>query len=114
MDNGQCPRSRVLQDQVLDRLGDRRIFRSILRVNLQDPSANAKVATPDGLVLNAVATLCGPGDCPTVYTTDRNTIVVQGYVVAPELASQTVPAGEALVEIPADLLALAVQNISRS
>jgi hypothetical protein len=42
---------------------------------------------------------CKDGDCPTVYRTDRGTIGVQGYVL-----DRTTPEGEALVEIPAELL----------
>ncbi len=59
--------------------------------------------------LTLVASLCGTGTCPTVYRTDRGTLVVQGYTVAPENAGIDVPAGEQLVEIPADLLAAAMQ-----
>lgn len=42
---------------------------------------------------------CKDGDCPTVYRTDRGTIGVQGY-----LLDRATPGGEALVEIPAELL----------
>jgi hypothetical protein len=42
---------------------------------------------------------CKDGDCPTVYRTDRGTIGVQGYLLDP-----ATPDGEALVEIPAELL----------
>lgn len=42
---------------------------------------------------------CGSGDCPTVYTTDRGTLAVQGYTVA-----RRVPDGEAVVEIPTEVL----------
>ncbi|MBU2670644.1 hypothetical protein KOI35_44805 [Actinoplanes bogorensis] len=56
-----------------------------------------------------VATLCGSGSCPTVYRTDRNTYVVQGYTVTGENAGLDLPPGEQLVEIPADLLAEAVR-----
>jgi hypothetical protein len=42
---------------------------------------------------------CKDGDCPIVYRTDRGTIRVQGY-----LLDRTTPDGEALVEIPAELL----------
>lgn len=42
---------------------------------------------------------CKDGDCPTVYRTDRGTIGVQGY-----LLDRATPDGEALVEIPAELL----------
>jgi hypothetical protein len=55
--------------------------------------------------LTFVTKVCGGGSCPTVYRTDRDTFVVQGYVVAPETAGVDVPAGEQLVEIPMALLA---------
>jgi hypothetical protein len=45
---------------------------------------------------------CFDGTCPTIYKTDRGTFVVQGYTVAD--AAVTPPEGEALVEIPAELL----------
>lgn len=59
--------------------------------------------------LTLVTSLCGTGSCPTVYRTDRGTLVVQGYTVTAEQADLDLPAGEQLVEIPADLLAAAMQ-----
>ena len=59
--------------------------------------------------LTLVTSLCGTGTCPTVYRTDRGTLVVQGYTVTPTNLGIEVPAGEQLVEIPADLLAAAMQ-----
>jgi hypothetical protein len=56
-----------------------------------------------------VTTLCGGGSCPTVYRTDRDTYVVQGYAVTADEAGIDLPAGELLVEIPADLLSAAVE-----
>ena len=48
---------------------------------------------------------CKNGNCPTVYRTDRGTVVVQGYAVDSEQAEGlTIPAGESLVEIPLDVL----------
>lgn len=38
---------------------------------------------------------CGRDDCPTIFTTDRGTLAVQGYVVHKPTAD-----GEAVVEIP--------------
>jgi hypothetical protein len=52
--------------------------------------------------LTQLGTDCRDGTCPTIYRSDRGTIVVQGYVVTD--AEVTVPEGEALVEIPAELL----------
>jgi uncharacterized Ntn-hydrolase superfamily protein len=50
---------------------------------------------------------CSGGSCPTVYATDRGTLVVQGAIVTdPEaLAAVNLPAHETLVEIPRELLA---------
>jgi hypothetical protein len=57
------------------------------------------------VALSVVAAWCGAGDCPTVYRTDRGTLVVQGYSFNPQDAGVTVPEGERMVEIPAELLA---------
>lgn len=44
--------------------------------------------------------------CPTIFKTDRGTVVVQGYTVADgeALAQLNLPAGEQAVEIPTSLL----------
>lgn len=49
---------------------------------------------------------CRNGTCPTVYSTDRNTYVVQGYPVTDgeALTQLSLPCGESAVEIPASLL----------
>ena len=70
------------------------------------PLTGVQEAAPQ---LTFVATLCGAGTCPTVYRTDRDTYVVQGYTVTAESAGLDLPAGEQLVEIPAALLAEAVK-----
>lgn len=49
---------------------------------------------------------CKDGDCPAVYRTDRGTVAVQGYRL-----DRTTPDGEAVVEIPAELLAEAVRAL---
>lgn len=49
---------------------------------------------------------CKDGDCPTVYWTDRGTIGVQGC-----LLDRATPEGEAIVEIPGDLLAEAARAL---
>ncbi len=59
--------------------------------------------------LTFITKICGGGGCPTVYQTDRNTYVVQGYTVTAETAGLDLPAGEQLVEIPAELLAEALK-----
>ncbi|HET8685010.1 MAG TPA: hypothetical protein VFM54_24525 [Micromonosporaceae bacterium] len=48
---------------------------------------------------------CGGGECPTVYRTDRGTLVVQGYTFPPAHAGVEIPSGEQMVEIPTELVA---------
>lgn len=73
-----------------------------------DISSTEGDVNPAELGLELVTTLCGSGTCPTVYKTNRGTLVVQGYVVQPQ-AGVDLPAGELMVEIPAELLTAAVQ-----
>jgi hypothetical protein len=49
---------------------------------------------------------CADGrTCPTVFTTDRGSVVVQGYqLTSDELAAMSMPSGETAVEIPLALL----------
>jgi hypothetical protein len=56
--------------------------------------------------LTRIAGDCPDGrTCPTVYETDRGTIVVQGYdIPVHELTQIALPDGEAAVEIPISLL----------
>ena len=54
--------------------------------------------------LRIIATLCGAGGCPTVYRTDRGTLVVQGSPVSAQDAGIDLPPDEILVEIPEELL----------
>jgi hypothetical protein len=51
-------------------------------------------------------------DCPNVFGTDRGTVAVQGRLLEPGVlpAGDTIPAGEALVEIPPELLIAAVRR----
>lgn len=53
---------------------------------------------------------CGKEDCPTVYATDRGTILVQGYTTADH--GLTPPDGEAVVEIPLEVLQEAARAAS--
>jgi len=64
------------------------------------------------VTLDLVAELCGAGDCPTVYRTDRGTLVVQGYRFDPGAAGKTVPEGERMVEVPVELIARYLDNVS--
>jgi hypothetical protein len=52
--------------------------------------------------LTRIRGACRDDTCPTLYATDRGTFVVQGYVVND--TDVTLPEGEALVEVPAELL----------
>ena len=63
---------------------------------------NQKDAGP-GLVIS----LCGGNSCPTVYETDRGTVLVQGGAVT----GITTPDGELLVEIPRELLIEAARRL---
>ena len=54
-----------------------------------------------------VVSLCGGGTCPTVYRTDRDTVLVQGSVVT----GVAVPEGEQLVEIPREILLEAARRL---
>jgi hypothetical protein len=56
------------------------------------------------VALRLIATLCGAGSCPTIYRTDRGTLVVQGTPISAEAAGIDLPEGEMLIEIPEDLL----------
>ncbi|MGA4540121.1 hypothetical protein ACPA54_09005 [Uniformispora flossi] len=49
-----------------------------------------------------VAGNCDVKDCPAVYVTEQGTYLVQGYVSADH--GLDVPPGEAIVEVPRDLL----------
>lgn len=60
------------------------------------------------MILNQIAGGdCGRDDCPTIFTTDRGTIAVQGYVV-----DKPSPDGEAVVEIPLSVLQDAARALS--
>ena len=61
--------------------------------------------------LRVLAGRCGAGSCPTVYGTDRDSVVVQGYVVNGDDAGVEVPDGERLVEIPTEVLLAAADKI---
>ncbi|PSK96327.1 hypothetical protein CLV63_112212 [Murinocardiopsis flavida] len=64
--------------------------------------------------LTRIAGECPDGvTCPTVFATDRASIVVQGYeLAADELAKITLPSGETAVEIPVSLLKEAARAYS--
>ncbi|MFI8353554.1 hypothetical protein [Streptomyces cyaneofuscatus] len=58
--------------------------------------------------LTRLVGVCEDGDCPTVYTTDRGTLAIQGDRVADH--ELDIPAHETLVEIPVELIRKAVRD----
>ncbi|MDT3441803.1 MULTISPECIES: hypothetical protein [Pseudofrankia] len=54
------------------------------------------------------ATACAAANCPTVFSAADGSLVVQGYVVP---AQADVPAGEARVRIPRELLLQAAREL---
>ncbi|GAA3735262.1 hypothetical protein HDA32_003972 [Spinactinospora alkalitolerans] len=56
--------------------------------------------------LTRIGGTCEDDNCPTLYATDRGTVVVQGYAVtdADALNALGLPEGESAVEVPAELL----------
>lgn len=65
--------------------------------------------------LEPIASFCGKLlVCPTVYKTDRDTAVVQGYRVnRDELSSEfKIPDGEEVVEVPLDVLRSAAEKLN--
>jgi hypothetical protein len=53
------------------------------------------------LTLEPIVSFCTAGECPTIYRTDRDTLVIQGSAFEP---GTPVPAGEQMIEIPVELL----------
>ncbi|MGG2458281.1 hypothetical protein ACO0M4_00345 [Streptomyces sp. RGM 3693] len=58
--------------------------------------------------VTVLATSCDKKDCPTIYKTDRNTLLVQG--ATPTDHGLRIPAHETLVEIPLELLQKAISD----
>jgi hypothetical protein len=57
-----------------------------------------------------VAKLCSAGGCPTIYRTSSGALLVQGYAVTGR-SPVDLPDGEALVEIPPELLTAALHAV---
>jgi hypothetical protein len=66
-----------------------------------DNDANGAAAP----TLELLATTCSSGTCPTIFRSDRGTILIQGYAVDARRAGVNLAPGELLVEIPSELLA---------
>jgi hypothetical protein len=63
--------------------------------------------------IHFLGTDSGLGQSPTLFATDRGTLAVQGYVITdPQALADLgeIPPGEAVVEIPAELLRLQEPN----
>lgn len=58
--------------------------------------------------LRKLAGTCEDDECPTVYLSDRGTVVVQGYTVSHGLSLAD---DEHAVEIPAALLRMAAEGL---
>jgi hypothetical protein len=76
----------------------------------RNEDAMTAAAMPEDLGLRIEASLCGSGTCPTIYSSNRDTVVVQGFPVAPAAAGVPVPDGEFLVEIPVNILMEAAEK----
>ncbi|MFJ1580501.1 hypothetical protein ACIOGX_13830 [Streptomyces sp. NPDC088147] len=55
-----------------------------------------------------LVTTCENGDCPTLYATDRDTLLVQGETRTGH--GLEIPAHETLVEIPMELIRKAIRD----
>ncbi|MFG2750635.1 hypothetical protein [Streptomyces xanthophaeus] len=55
-----------------------------------------------------LVTTCENGDCPTLYATDRDTLLVQGGVPADH--GLAIPAHESLVEVPMEPIRKAIRD----
>ncbi|MEV6848143.1 hypothetical protein [Actinoplanes sp. NPDC051411] len=76
-------------------------------------NSTSESAAPAGqpIIVRPIANLCTSGSCPTIYETGDDSVVVQGFVVSADQAGVALPSGEALVKIPAALLAEALRNL---
>jgi hypothetical protein len=63
------------------------------------------------LAVVALTSICADAACPTVYVTNRGSLVVQGYPVSASEAGIDLPPSELLVEIPRDLLEAAARAL---
>lgn len=76
--------------------------------SVTEPSTPQSSSPP----LRTVANICSSGACPTIFESGPETLLVQGFVVAPEQAGLSIPEGEMLVQIPKELLMEALRNLS--
>lgn len=55
-----------------------------------------------------LVSMCDVKDCPTIYATDRGTLLVQGETPADH--GLQIPAHETLVEVPMELIRKAIRD----
>ncbi|GAA1036364.1 hypothetical protein GCM10009557_46900 [Virgisporangium ochraceum] len=79
-----------------------------------DTHEDLEPGSPRGseLGLRMLAKACANSGCPTIYESDRGTLVVQGYAVSAAQAGIDLPDGELLVEIPVDLLSQVAKAVN--
>jgi hypothetical protein len=63
------------------------------------------------LTVVPLASVCSDASCPTVYVTNRGSLVIQGYPVSASEAGIDLPPSELLLEIPQGLLESAAQAL---
>jgi hypothetical protein len=83
----------------------------VIRIMLRVTDTDDHQATPK-VRLELVAGVCSGGECPTIYMSDRGTLVLQGYIFDPAAAGAEIPAGEQMIEVPVELLADYVRRIN--
>lgn len=62
--------------------------------------------------LTKIAGSCGRDDCPTIYATDHDTYIVQGYTVTGE-PDLKLSKGESAVEVPVSLVREVARALGR-
>jgi hypothetical protein len=80
-------------------------------MNSDSEMPNKLIERKGAPTITLMTTLCASATCPTVYRTDRDTVVIQGYTVVAGDVGVELPEGERLVEIPADLLLAAARDL---
>lgn len=85
---------------------------ALVTLRLMNARRSASAGAPHSFApLRPIANVCTAGSCPTIYVSDTGRLVVQGYTVTAVQAGVDVPDGEALVEVPLDLLKEALQKL---
>jgi hypothetical protein len=61
--------------------------------------------------LDPLSQACGSAACPQLFASDHGTFVVQGKLLAPDEVGVPMGPGEALVEIPREILLSALRDL---